>query len=62
MLSTITQQQFDQYYKLLENTLKRLDLLNDPTCIYNWRVWISDQLKVSKKVIVPKYLRHTYQT
>jgi len=62
MLGKITQQQFDQYYKLLENTLKRLDLLNDLTRIYNWRVWISGRLNASKKVIVPKYLRHAYQT
>ena len=62
MLGKITQQQFDQYYKLVENTLKMLDLLNDPTRIYNWRVWISDWLNASKKVIVHKYLRHAYQT
>lgn len=62
MLGKITQQQSDEYYKLVENTLKMLDLLNDPTRIYNWRVWISDRLNASKKVIVHKYLRHSYQT
>ena len=59
----ITQQQLDQYYELLESTLKRLDLANDPPRIFNCdESGFSGRLNTSKKVIVPKFVRHAYQT
>ncbi|CAC5388774.1 unnamed protein product [Mytilus coruscus] len=59
----ISLNQIDQYYDLLESTLKRLDLMNDPTRINNCdESGFSGHLNGTKKVIVPKHIRHPYQT